>query len=437
MPFNSQSTFTIQNEIDKIKAIAAIAPLYDTIGGYNDEPTLTAANDVITEICAVNFPHKWNRTKLPLFYTNSFQQDYALINKDGSSVLNIEWLENGVAFDINNTSVPKPWVDVECGRSQPQRTGTFFNTGSMMTNPGFTVNSLPNSELYYGEWGQPNFNSRTLGNNPGPGSVYTNPVNVQILTASWQATAGGQITFALNYLPNSAVPGSNLVVSNAQPALYNGSFVIVSTSGTNVTVTATVNPGAYQGSGVVGQAISQPSNPITQIIDANGNFLLLTTYGTEGTTAPVAPVDAKPGTTCSGAGATTIWTVLDPQGMGIRILQVPSQTGVVWQFRLVGQKIPPRYTTLGQTLAPFPDKYESFFREGLIAQLFKYSPFEKVKAQFDTTWNMWKMKLNDLRETEDRELEEYMFVPARGIMSRGTTPNRFEGAAWPFNYPRP
>ena len=353
------STFTIQNEIDKVVSFGDIRPIFD-ISGYTTEPALTIATDVFAAICAVNFPHKWNEQKLALFYTNSYQQDYALVNADGSSVLNVEWLQRGVAFDINNSAIPKPWVDVETGRSLPQRTGTFQNSGTQMGNPGFLVCSFPNSELYYGVWGQANVGSSTLGNNPVAGSVYTSPL---------------------------------------------GPF-------------------------------SQPANPITQIIDANGNLLVLTTYGTEGSAAPLAPANSLPGDTVSGVGATTVWTVVDPTGLGIRILSVPSQTGVVWQFNLTGQEIPPVFTSLGQTLAPLPDKYEPFFRAGFIAQCYRYSPQAKISAKFQAEWTLWLKSLQSLREVQDRELEEYGFVPDRSVMGRGTTRSRFAGASWPFNYPR-
>src|SRR6266851_4744871 len=152
MAFNVISTFSIQNEVDKVRTFPLIEPIFSSVAGYPTEPALTIATDVFTAICAVNFPHKWNENNLPLFYTNSFQQDYALVNPDGSSVTNVEWLERGVAFDINNTAIPKPYVDVECGRSQPQRTATFINSGTMLQNPGFIVNSMPNYLLYYGKW---------------------------------------------------------------------------------------------------------------------------------------------------------------------------------------------------------------------------------------------------------------------------------------------
>lgn len=440
MAYNAVSTFTVQNEVDKVRTFTLIEPIFNE-SGYSTEPALTIATDVMTAICAVNFPHKWNQTKLPQFYTNSFQQDYALVNPDGSSVLNVEWLERGIAFDINNSSIPKPWADVECGRSQVQRTGTYFNTGSMMQNPGFIANTLPNYSQYYGTWGVSNAGNNTLGNNPGPGSVYQNPLGSAVTQASW---VGGQATFTLTYLPSTTIVGGILNVSGVTPVGYNGNWTIVSiddsvASAPTVTVTMVSNPGVYQAGGIINNtsARSQPANPITQIIDANGNFLLLTTYGVEGTTPPVLAANALPGTTVSGTGATTVWTVLDPNGIGIRILQVPSQTGVVWQFNIVAQMPPVIFTSLQQKLTPLPDKYEPFFRAGFIAQCYRYSPEAKIRAKFEAEWTMWLRSLQNLRETQDRELEEYMFVPGRGIMSRGTTQNKFTGAAWPFNYPRP
>lgn len=353
------STYTIQNVVDRVQSFADIEPILN-VAGTSLEPALTIANDVFNEICSVNFPHKWNRGLLPQFYTWSWQQDYALLNPDGSSVYEFEWLEKGMAVNISSTQIPKPWVRVECGRDLPKRTGSYvINGGTQMGDPGFLISWMPNSELYYGTWGAPNSLSSSWGNNPQAGSVYVGPV----------ATT------------------------------------------------------------------AMPANPISQIIDANGNLLVLTTFGTEGTTAPLASIGALPGTTVSGSGATTVWTVVDPVGMGIRILNIPSQTGVVWQFNIDGQFVPPKFTSLDQTLSPLPDKYEPFFRAGFIAQCYRYSPEAKIRAKFKDEWPLWQKSLVNLRETQDRELEEFSFVPERSVMGRGRARNQFKGAAWPFNYP--
>lgn len=353
------STYTIQNIVDRVQGFAELEPVLN-VGGFTMEPALTIANDVFTEICAQAFPHKWNRGLLPLFYTWSWQQDYALVNPDGSSVYEFEWLEKGMAINISSTQIPKPWVTVECGRDLPKRTGSYvINGGTQIGNPGFLISSMLNSELYYGTWGAPNSLSPSWGNNPQAGSVYTGP-------------------------------------------------------------TATT---------------AMPANPISQIIDANGNLLVLTTFGTEGSAAPLAVIGAAPGTAVSGLGASTVWTVVDPVGMGVRILNVPSQTGVVWQFNIDGQFVPPKFTSLDQSLSPLPDKYEPFFRAGFIAQCYRYSKEAKVRAKFKEEWPMWQKSLTNMKEAQDREIDEWSFVPERTIMGAGRSRNKFKGAAWPFNYP--
>jgi hypothetical protein len=444
MPYSAVSTYTIQDEINKIRGFGEIEPVFN-MPGWTNTIALTMANDVFTEICGVNFPHKWNETAAPQFYTNSWQQDYALINPNGTSVTNIEWLQRGVAFNINSTSLPKAWVNVECGRSLPQRTGTFSNTGSQLNDPGFVVSSLPNYSLYYGVWGQPNVGNATLGNNPQPGSVYTNPLASSVTAASWSSGSGGRATFTLTYLPNGIAVSGLLNVQGVYPAAYNGNWTIVSINdgapaAPTVTVTMTSNPGTYQAGGIINNsaAQSQPNNPISQIVDSNGNLLVLTTYGTEGTTAPTAANDATPGTTCSGTGATTVWTVVDPNGLGIRIVDVPSQTGLVWQFNLVGQMPPVAFTSMKQTLFPLPNKYEKFFRDGLLAQAYKYSPNPKTRGKFEDMWKFWVASLDGphgLREVQDRELEEYKFVPDRTIFGAARPRGNWRGASWPFNGP--
>ena len=364
-PVGSQgSTYTLQNVVDRVKGFGDIEPVLN-VGGFSLEPAITIGSDVMTAICATPFPHKWNSVGLPLFYTWSWQQDYALVNPDGSSVYDVEWLEEGTAINISSNAVPKPWCRVEAGRSLSMRTGTYsMNSAVELGDPGFIVSTLPNGQLYYGVWGQPNVNSSTLGNNPQAGSIYTGPLATQ----------------------------------------------------------------------------NQPVNPIGQIVDSNGNYLVITTFGTEGINPPVAVIGALPGTTVTGTdrgdASTTVWTVVDPIGTGIRIIDVPSQTGVVWQFNVFAQMPPVKFADLDQLLAPLPDKYEPFFRAGFVAQCYRYSPEAKVRAKFKEEWPLWLKSLNDMRVAEDRELEEHSFLPDRTIMGGGRGRGKFRGAAWPFNYPR-
>jgi hypothetical protein len=348
------SSIKLQSVVDNAQAFGDLTPIFN-VGGQTNQPALTIASDVMSEIVAQPFPFKWNEIVLPVFYTNSFQQDYAGINTDGSSITNLNWLERGIVVDINNTALPKPSALIETGRQLPQATGGYYNTATQQ--PMFKVNWFPNSTLYYGVWGDADTGNGSLGNNPVAGSVYTNPLG----------------------------------------------------------------------------AGSMPSNPYTQIQDANGNFLVLTTYGTEGSAAPLAAPSAAAGTVVFGTGATTRWTVVDPSGSGFRILPPPSQTGVVWQFNLIAQMKPTRFTGLSQTLDPLPDIYESNFRQGFIAQCYRYSPEAKIRAKFPMEWQMWKQSLISLRAEQDREQEENGFTLGRGIMGRARS--GWAGPAWPFNGP--
>lgn len=442
---NSQCNVSLQDEVDILQTFGDLEPILN-VGGQTSRVILTAANNVMNAICAVQFPWKWNEFNTPVFYTNSLQQDYAVVNSNGQSLTNLAWLERGIVLDINNTAQPKPYRLVETGRELSQSTGTVFN-GGMANSPMFLVNWLTNNLLVYGTWGLNNTGNATVGNNPSAHSIYQDPLGASVSNAFWSSTAGGQITFFLNYIPFGIVPGASLVVEHARPFAYNNSYTVIAISGNSVIVTAVVNPGTYEAGGIVGKTLnpafpanftqnnSMPNNPITQIQDENGNLLLLTGYGVEGSTPPTAPPNAVPGTQVSGVGATTVWTVLDPFGQGFRILPVPVQTGLLWQFNLVGQMKPVRFTSLAQTLAPLWDEFEPHFQMGLIAQLYRFSPQAAVYRKFEPAWQHWLKSLQELRSKEDREMEENIFVPDRSIMGGTAGRNRFQGPYWPFNYP--
>ncbi len=355
---NTQSTMTLQKMLDKVLPLGDVKPVLADVAGYQLEPFVTICTDVYSDIVGVPFPHPWNEVKIPQFYTNSFQQDYALINPDGSSFFNVEWLQQGIVVEMSSTALPKPWGYVECGRAQTQATGSLLQPMNWSW-PTFVATRLPNSMLYFGTWGGLDSGDSSFGNNPGPGSIFTNPV-----TASTQA-----------------------------------------------------------------------ANPITQIQDTNGNLQVVTTYGTCGLVQPNWPAAGSPAGTKTTDG-TTVWTVVDPNGVGIRILPVPSQTGIVFQFNLIGQMPAIEFTSLSQTFAPFPDKYQSYIRQGIIAQCYRYSSDAKVQAKFEKNYLIWKESLNELRQAQDRELEEYRFVPERTIFSSGSGARTgYVGPAYPFNYP--
>jgi len=182
------------------------------------------------------------------------------------------------------------------------------------------------------------------------------------------------------------------------------------TRGNNPQPQQTINP-------VLSSGNPMPTNPILQIQDANGNFLVLTTFGTTGNSAPFAAPSATPGTTITDGSC--VWTVVDPLGAGFRIWPVPSQSGVVWQFNLRGQAKPPApIISLDTLLTPIPDEYFHNFREGCIAMSYAYSAEEKVRAMHEDALKNWTDKLLNARMQGDREPEECSFVASGGVVAR-------------------
>jgi len=159
--------------------------------------------------------------------------------------------------------------------------------------------------------------------------------------------------------------------------------------GANVTYT---NP--------TGQA-QTPTNPWTNILDAAGNILVLTKWGTTGATAPVVPPftpagpgDEQPANYPVGVvvtDGTCEWTVADPQAQGIRVFPPPPNGSQAnsWLVRLFAQKTPPRFTNLQQTLDPVPDDYSQWFRDGFVAYAHRYSAVPTVKAKFEQLKADW------------------------------------------------
>ena len=165
-----------------------------------------------------------------------------------------------------------------------------------------------------------------------------------------------------------------------------------------------------------------PFNPITQIQDANGNLLVLTTYGVTGATAPILAANSSAGTTVTDGSC--IWTVVDPVGQGFRVWPTPSQSGVVWQFNLRAQAKPPaQISSLDTLLVPIPDEYIHIFRQGCISTAYRYSSEEKVRQMYTQERQIWTETLMGARMQADREPENHSFVTGGIVASpAGTMP---------------
>lgn len=362
------SNTTLQMIVRSAARRIDIAPVLAS-GGSSDQPALDIATDVMNAMIrggpdGQRMNWKWNRFNVipaPVagtimaglggfgtFFTNSWQQDYAVLG-----LLNVDWLEQVAAVNINQTAQPKQVLWPEAVRDLPK---TYFQTGQPCQ-----VCWLPNYMLDWGIWGQSSLLQVDGLNNPGPGAVYTNPLGATVA----------------------------------------------------------------------------PSNPITQIQDPNGNYWVLTTYGTCGGSLPTFPATPTfPTLANPKAAASTVpdgscvWTAVNPSGMGFRIDPLPPETGVVWLVRCVAQKTPVIFTSLGQTLDPLPDDHVPWFRQGFEAKCYQKSIDAKVRAKFEPEWKLWLKGLDNAVRAGNREPDSAGFYPGSSIMDSGGA--TYPGPAYPF-----
>jgi hypothetical protein len=354
----ANSTTTLASVVAYAKSFPDIADVVvQNVGGNSLQPALTIANDTMTEIIAQNFNWKFNRfspPSFPVFYTNGFQQDYAI-----PGLVNLGWIEHGELIDINNTAIPKPIWPLEVVRDLPRTSAQYGKPGQVCW--------LPNDQLYYATWGAANTGNATIGLNPGP----------------------------------------NMVIG---PLL-----------------------GVY----------AAPINPILQVQDAFNNLWVLTTFGTTGSSNPFAsnlnpvyPTSQNPtqaATTVT--DGTVVWTAVNPKGMGIRCNPIPPQTGIVYQFYLVGQfraftfQNGP-FANFNQTIEPIPDDFAKYFRDGFIALTYAHAPDPRKQAKAEIMKANWLKSVVNARQQADRERENNGFYVSNPIIQQqGMT---FVGPAYPF-----
>jgi hypothetical protein len=317
--------------VDYTSSLGELTPVLPT-GGYSVNTALTMATDVMADLISQRFNWKWNREKIPPFYTNSWQQDYAGIGSKYPAP--IGWLETAYWVDINNTALPKPTYGIEVVRDLP--------VTSISGNPTVKICWYPNDQLMQGTW-------------PGPNQAYTQPLG----------------------------------------------------------------------------ATNTPTNPPINILDANGNILVLTTYGTTGATAPQLPAETAEGQTVNDGSC--IWTVASPNSQGFRLVPLPPQQGVVYQINVVAQRqAPPPFTSMSARINPVPDDYANWFRNGYSVYCYKLSPNPQMRALFPQMHGHWLASMEAATKQGDREPDNCGFIPDRAVMaSQGGAE---VGPADPYNY---
>ena len=310
------STTTLQSVVDYICSLGELQPVIPA-SGFGINTALTMGTDVMADLISQRFNWKWNRMKIPPWYTISWQQDYAQFSSAFPAP--IGWIEDAYWVDINNTALPKPTYGIEVKRDLPPT--------SISGNPPAKVCWHYNDQLLQGVW-------------PGPSMKYTVPL-------------GAPIT---------------------------------------------------------------PTNPITNILDANGNILVLTTFGTTGATPPSLSANSTEGTTVN--DGTCVWSVAGPRSQGFRLLPMPPQQAVCYQVNVIAQRMaPPPFTSMQQMLDPIPDDYANHFRTGYSVYCYKLSPNPQMRGMFPTMHQSWLAAIENSMKQGDREMDNAGFIPDRSIVA--------------------
>lgn len=151
MANTNSSTINTQLLINYVRAVYEKSTATVGLAGYDDEPALSFAQDIVQKIMNPNNPWKWNSYPFPPFYTQPLQQDYPTSVSQNS----LGWLENCTMIGINDTgSQPLP--------QPPVRAVARLLPTSLTGDPG-QICWIPNRNAITGQW-------------PGAGAVYITPV---------------------------------------------------------------------------------------------------------------------------------------------------------------------------------------------------------------------------------------------------------------------
>lgn len=172
--------------------------------------------------------------------------------------------------------------------------------------------------------------------------------------------------------------------------------------------------GRWPGPGKVFYPLIAPAgpagqNPLMNMIDGSGNYLVLTAFGTTGLTAPAAPANSLEGVTVT--DGTCTWTVVSGDSQGFRVDFLPNATGPTYQLIPSYQLDPPIFTNYAQLLTPIPDSFSHHFQDGLEAMCLIASPNPADKARGDAAWVRWMRSMEGMIKQGDHEMNSYGLIP--------------------------
>ena len=246
------------------------------------------------------------------------------------------------------------------------------------------------------------------------------PTNVSQNTLGWLQAA---VMIDINSNQNPPVMPPLTVVQNLLPTFIANAPQKVSWVVNKLAQTATWGGGGPSDPGpntvyqdpIVLHGGGPGSNPLTSVTDPNGNIQVVTTYGVTGSAQPAWPsAGAQSGTTTQ--DGSVVWTVVDPNGVALRLDALATNNSLVWQIRVIYQVKPPNITALGQTLFPIPDDLSYLVKQGFLAYCYKQSD----SAKFAQEYAQWLEDIQVAMGASDREYQEFGFYPAQPLQG-GTT----------------
>jgi len=338
------STRTLQSVLDFAVARPDLAGVGSPAAGWSNI-AVRIGNQVMTDLLSQTFNFKFNRISPPIppFYTNQWQQDYAVVDPVTlASLKTLAWIEDCQAIDINAT-FPQAKFTLDCVQVLPAIGSNYQSKGKICW--------LPNDQLQYSTWG-------------GPASNVSNPQPLQVIAPLLGAT-------------------------------------------------------------------QNPQNPWLQVQDPNGNFQLLTTFGTTGSSQPSWPTAGAAAGTQTNDG-TCRWTVLDPKGQGFRIVPVPAQGARIWQIKPIGQAKPIPLASRNSMIDPIPDDQATYFEQGFVARCYEFSPDPGKQKTWETRWTQWLAGITQSLKGQTREAQNYGMYPERALMDDGVLYGQ-PTPAWPFS----
>ena len=183
---------------------------------------------------------------------------------------------------------------------------------------------------------------------------------------------------------------------------------------------------------LLGASAPGGQNPLLNMVDKNGNILIVTGFGVTGATAPFLAADAPEGDTI--VDGTVTWTCVSPNSQGFRLDRLPSAAGPTLAIHPYYQLDPPRFANAQQPINPIPNSFSRFFYRGLQAALLENSPNPGDAKRGQDAKVAWLNSMLAAKKQGDREVNAYALLPANSVVEPYWGPSMPRTADNPYGW---